>query len=139
MAGKNGGARPGAGATPLLTKPVLERLLLALDTSYFLETAAASIGITSKTLRRWIKRGEKATRYNLNGKYGIYAELYVRSGEVLAKKEGKFATMIAGHGERDWRALAHLLACMSPDKWGNLGDRLAKMEKQLNELLKGQQ
>ena len=83
MAGKNGGARPGAGRKPTGTKTKCYTVTLPIEEAELLEKHAAQCNMSvNKYLRELIRRG---------GQYQTesFDNLYVDSSDLMAAEEVK--------------------------------------------------
>jgi len=102
---------PGGRPTKL-TKKLHEEVVSYLRNGNYLETAAALAGLDVSTIRRWLKRGERAAS-------GPYAEFCtaVKSAESAAEAKSLMRIRMAGTSGV-WQADAWYLERKFPSKWG---------------------
>ncbi len=119
MAGRGKGAtrarrrvkQPGPGADTKLTPEVQEKICLQLRLGNFRETAAASAGVSSRTLRNWLKAAAE-------GKDPVYVK-FARELELAeAAGETRDVAKMAKAGGEDWRSIAWRLERRYPKRWG---------------------
>jgi len=102
---------PGPGADTKLTPEVQEKILLQLRLGNFRETAAAAAGVTSRTLRNWLKAAAL-------GKDKVYVE-FAKGLEIAeAAGESRDVARLAKAGGDDWRSIAWRLERRYPKRWG---------------------
>ena len=102
-----------------LTPEVHDRIVGAIRLGCYRETAAASAGIRSATLREWLKRGARAVAGG-KGKKGerIYVELLHAIEQAEAEAEVLDLAKITAAATNDWRAAAWKLARLHPERYG---------------------
>lgn len=119
MAGKGKGATrarrrikaPGRGPDTKLTPEVQEAICLQLRLGNFRETAAAAAGVSSRTLRNWIKAAAA-------GKDPVYVRFAKAMEEAEAIGETRDVAKMAKAGGEDWRSIAWRLERRFPKRWG---------------------
>jgi transposase len=104
-------AKPGAGRPSKLTPEVQEKILNAIRTGAFIETAAAAAGIHRDTFYEWMKRGEKAPS-------GMYREFKEQLDIAIAESETMCLALItAASASGVWQAAAWRLERRFPERW----------------------
>ncbi len=102
-----------------LTPEVHELIIKHVATGVSVETAAAAVGVTLATLRRWLIRGRDALMADeVPEGEQIFADLAHDIDGVLARFEIDELERIARHGDYDWRASAWKLEHIIPQKYG---------------------
>jgi len=102
-----------------LTPEVHELIVKHVATGVSVETAAAAVGITLATLRRWLIRGRDALMADeVPEGEQIFADLAHDIDGVLARWEVSELERIARHGDYDWRASGWLLEHRLPERYG---------------------
>lgn len=89
---------------PKLTPELMERITVLLRRGLYRETACATVGISSRTLRLWLRRGAEGGPHS--ARYRRFAEAIEKAE---AEAEGIAAAAIMKAGMDDWRALAWIL------------------------------
>jgi transposase len=84
-------------------------IVKAMAAGNYLETAAALGGVTAKTVRNWIRRGEARRREPL------YSEFAQSFSKAIAQAEIENVEAIRGDGS--WQARAWLLERRHPKRW----------------------
>jgi len=95
-----------------LTPDVHTLVVQLLGAGNYIETAAAAAGVSSSTMRDWLRRGARA-------RSGIYRELHEAVNKATAEAEAKDVIRIskaASSGE--WRAAAWKLERRYPERFG---------------------
>jgi len=97
-----------------LTTEVEERILQAIRSSNYPQTAAAFAGVHRSSYFRWMERGDPSGTAAADRRYRAF-----RAGveQAQAEAEVRDVTMIAKAGERDWRARAWSLERRHPERW----------------------
>lgn len=93
--------------TPRVKKAILTAIRLGLPYA----SAAAYAGIGIRTLRQWMRQGERGDAPEL-------ARFFQEMEEAQAKAEMYHMTNITGHAKQDWKASAWLLERRWPEKYG---------------------
>src|SRR4051794_5885846 len=93
-----------------LTDETASRILTALRTGCYMETAAAFAGIHKSTLHDWLKRGRSESK-------GRYREFSYSVEKALAESELRDLAVIARASERQWQASAWRLERRWPQRW----------------------
>jgi hypothetical protein len=104
------GRRPGARPS-LATDKLVRKLLGLIRVGLTFESAAAAVGITSRTLRRWRKLGadpESALTYR---------ELRAKVTEAVFMSEAALVENVSRQSRTDWRAGIALLERRFPERW----------------------
>lgn len=115
-----------------LTDEVMNQICLIARSGAFVETSAAYVGVSGKTLREWIKRGRMEIHRRESGvphppeRSGeeiandeMCAELVMRMDQALSECEVSALAMVGKAAQLgDWRAAAYLLERRWPDRWG---------------------
>lgn len=99
-----------------LTPDIQQRLIQAILSGNYLETAAAYAGIARSTLYSWLRRCARENN-------GPFHELSNAVKKALADAEVRDVTHIAKAGESEWQASAWRLERKFPDKWGRRDPR----------------
>lgn len=95
-----------------LNPDAAERIVNAVGVGATLDVAASVGGITYKTLRRWLDRGQKA-------KSGEYAAFYKTVTEAQARLTTKLLAIVDKAAQQgDWRAASWKLAHLYPEQFG---------------------
>ncbi len=101
-----------------LTPEVHDKIVGAVRLGCYRETAAASAGIRSATLRDWLKRGARAAASGRVSKADkIYVELLHAIEQAEAEAEVLDLAKITAAATNDWRAAAWKLARLYPDRY----------------------
>jgi hypothetical protein len=100
--------RPGRASK--LTADVAEKIITVVRAGNLRETAAAAGGITTNTMRNWLRRGASGE------------EPYASFSEALDIAEAEVETTTVGVIEKaakagDWKAAAYLLENRGPRRW----------------------
>ena len=78
----------------------------------YLETAAAAAGVSTSTMREWLRRGAREDD-------GIYADLADAVSKATAEAEAKDVIQISkAAAEGEWRAAAWKLERRYPERYG---------------------
>lgn len=94
----------GRTGTPKLTPELVERITVLLRRGLYRETACATVGISSRTLRHWLQRASEGGPHS--ARFRRFAEAIEKAE---AEAEGIAAAAIMKAGMEDWRALAWIL------------------------------
>ncbi len=127
----NQGTMP-AGRPTELTPELQAAFLDAVQVSRFIETAAASVGLSAGTIRDWVRKGKKWDG-TAGHEFARHAEFSTLLKMALATKEISCLKVIERAGESNWTAMAWLLERSAPERWGNVKAELARIEKRQNE------
>lgn len=120
-----------------LTPELTERVVDAILVGAYLETAAQAVGITPRTLYRWLERGDDAEAAALEhfdstdtpGLEDLYEHLdpaewaylefrhALKSAEAFAELE-LLRKVQGGHGRQPWTAYMTVLERKAPARWG---------------------
>ena len=110
-----------------LTEERTTRLVELLRGGHTRESACASVGINSLTLRRWLAAAD-------NGD-AVFIDFAKAVHEAEANIEQNAVTRILEHGDKDWRALAWWLEKRHPNRWGQGKVEAARIEAEREALL----
>jgi hypothetical protein len=115
-------------ATTKLTPEVERAICQAILAGNALEVAAAYAGITSRTVRRWRARGEKA-------KTGQFVRFVRALKKAQASAEVRNVAVIQEAATKTWQCAAWWLERKYPQRWA-LRDRreLARLADEIREL-----
>lgn len=97
-----------------LTPEVEEKILKAIRSDNYAETAARYAGVDRSTYFRWMERGNPAGIAPADSRYRTFR---ARVEQAQAEAEVHDVTIIAKAGERDWRARLELLKRRHPERW----------------------
>jgi transposase-like protein len=115
----------GSGAPTRLTPEISDRIVALVRRGSYRETACAAVGVSSRTLRRWLQRARDG---------GPHSQRYKRFAEAVdraeAEAESIAAAAIIQAGKEDWRALAWILERRGPQRWNPKHARKAATETQ---------
>jgi hypothetical protein len=103
-----------------LTPARHKRIVELLKQGHFRETVCAQVGITARTLRNWVARGEEG-----DPRWSQFAR-DVREAESNIEVDTVFRINLAG--EKDWKALAWFLEKRFPRHWGRHEAAMVKLE-----------
>lgn len=102
-----------------LTPEVLDLIVRHVATGAAVDTAAAAVGVTGPTLRKWLIRGRDALMADeIPESEAIFAELVHKVNGILARFEIEALERIGRHADYDWRAEAWLLEKKFPESYG---------------------
>lgn len=101
----------GPGADTKLTPEVRTKILESLRRGNFRETAAAAAGVSSRTLRNWLR----AAAAGVDPVYVSFAR-ELELAEAIG--ETKDVAKLARAGGEDWRSIAWRLERRYPKRWG---------------------
>lgn len=105
-----------------LTPEVRARVLQAIRTGCYVETAAAYAGISKQTLFNWLREGARGDPRAV--------EFHREFTEALARAELKELAIISKAAEKSWPAAAWILERRFPKRWGqNRDTELVKRKK----------
>lgn len=93
-----------------LTPEVKKRLLDAIRAGNYYETACTYAGITYRTFRNWMERGEQA-------KSGEFFQFFHEVTRAEAEAEVRLVAQWQAQAGQDWRAARDLLARRHPERW----------------------
>lgn len=93
----------------------------------FREMACAQVGITTQTLRNWLRRGVAGEEQ--------FAELLLNVEKAESTSEDLLVTGIQAAGKQDWRALAWILERLASQRWGYKAQAQVDVQKELNRIL----
>lgn len=111
---KQGEPAPKTGPPPKFTDPgwaenKAELLRLIREGNYF-ETAAAQVGLSSKTVRDWVRRGARGEE--------PYEEYSLEIRKAQAEAESLAVSRVVDAEVTDWRAAAWRLERQHAKRWG---------------------
>lgn len=96
-----------------LTDDVQERILKAVQTGNWLETASAFAGVDASTVRRWVAKGEAEDAEE------PYRSFCAAIKQARAEAEIRSVTLIQKAAQDGtWQAAAWYLERSYPDRWG---------------------
>lgn len=130
---------PKMGRPTKLTPRLQERILRAVRSGCYLETATAAVGIRMETLRAWLKRGARSD----GGMYRDFmlavqvamAQAEIRDLDRIDKAADPFTDADGKTSPGSWTAAAWRLERRHPERWA-LSPRIrAETERQMNVLL----
>ena len=108
----------------LISDERVDDIILSIECGAFLETAASSAGLCSRTVRGWRQKGVAAL-YEAEGnlrkvpaKNRAYAKFAQRIAKAEADVEHDTVRVISNHARGDWRAAAWLLERRNQRRWG---------------------
>lgn len=108
-----------------LNKDIESKIILALKTGAYIETAAAYAGISKATFYEWLRRGErekqrvnKNTRNKTRKRELPFVELSDAIKKALADAEIRDIMKIEQASKTQWQAAAWRLERRFPDRWG---------------------
>ncbi|HEY1064762.1 MAG TPA: hypothetical protein VGE52_01570 [Pirellulales bacterium] len=109
-----------------LTPEIVERIREVLPKVLYLETAAALIGVSRQTMRRWFNRGRKEQIRLAGGKSKpkaaeqIYLDFAIAYQRGQAEAESQASQAIQREAaDGQWRAAAWLLERRAPERWSD--------------------
>lgn len=94
----------------MLTDERREKILQLIRAGNYRETACAAVGIDSRTMRIWLKRGAKGEK--------PYASFCAAMEEAEASAEARHVLTLTSASKEDWRAAAWILSRKYSDRWG---------------------
>lgn len=115
-----------AGQPTILTPDLTKRFIRAFKRVWFLEPAAAAVGIPRCYLYRWIRNGEKAEKAQLEGREispqdQLFLEFCGAYRKAVFQLEAECIKGIRNAGRADpkyWAALSFLLERKFAERWG---------------------
>lgn len=107
---KNEAGRRGARPATQLTPEVHKRIVAMLRAGNYLETAASAAGITSKTLRIWLRWGKMGRE--------PFRQFATDVDVAVGESQALMVQQVRSWGQRDWRANGWLLERRFPDLFG---------------------
>ena len=100
------------GRVSKLTPETHALIVRLIGAGNYLETAAASAGVSSSTMREWLRRGAREED-------GIYAELADAVSKATGEAEAKDVIQISkAAADGEWRAAAWKLERRYPERFG---------------------
>jgi len=109
------------------TPEIGETICKILRRGNFREMACAQVGITSQTLRNWIRKG-------VAGEEPL--DQFVRDLEKAeAEAEDLLLMGIRKAGANDWKSFAWILERMASQRWGYKAQAQVDVQKELNRIL----
>lgn len=115
-----------------LSPRIIETFCLALKRSLYLETAAACVGVTLRTIQSWKKQG----RENPDTVYGEFLRAVEKT---LAEVETQHVQAMVVESELNWLCRAWLLERRFPQRWSSDRKRIRELEQRLKDIEKEQQ
>ncbi|MCA1811742.1 MAG: hypothetical protein LC623_06995 [Halobacteriales archaeon] len=102
--------------TSKLTKGTADAIVAALGQVPFVEVAAATAGVTSRTVRNWLRQGQADEEAD---KRTLAASFFRRVVQARAAVERDLALVIFRQATQggDWKAGAWVLSRIAPDRW----------------------
>ncbi len=130
-----------AGRPLELTPAVIERVKELLPRALYVETIAASLGISRECWRKWTLAGAKEQRRRERGKEpDVTRELhYLLVGTIqktLSAAEVDFLSVVQAAGTETWTALAWILERRFPERWATNRGELRALAKQIAAIAK---
>jgi hypothetical protein len=120
------------GRPPLATPELVASLVACIADGNFRETAAALVGISPRTLSRWMAKGKK----DPDGPYGhVYSAIVRAEGTA----EGGAVKRICDAGDAEGGSVDHLkwwLERKFPERWGRDRGEITRLKKRLADLEK---
>lgn len=120
-------AKKKRGQPTKLTDALQISYLAALQRCFFVETAAAMVGVTRQVVNLWLRDGKKA-------KSGIYFDFFSAVQKTLANKEADIVDIISASANEEWQAAAWLLERRFPERWSSVTRELAAAKRELEAL-----
>jgi len=114
-----------SGRHDLLTKEVQDKIIEAISTGGYIETAAAFAGVSKATLYAWMKRGNKEIKHRKEYGKGNKAETkYVQFLDAVQKAIAdnellSIRRLEKAANEGQWKVDQWFLERKHPDKWGS--------------------
>jgi hypothetical protein len=96
-----------------LTREIVDKIVRLVGVGNYMETAAATCGISKDTLYRWLKQGAR------QGK-GLARDLADGVYEATARCEAHDVAFMHKAAETDWRAAAWRMERRNPERWGRV-------------------
>ena len=97
-----------------LTPEVGDKIIALVRRGSHRDTACATVGVSSRTLRRWLRRASEGGPHSL--RYKRFAEAM---DKAEAEAEAITLSAIVHAGKEDWRALAWILERRGPQRWNS--------------------
>ena len=134
MAGKRHSAFQSSGhrGAPKLTDSLIEQLTARLKAGNFRETACASVGIASRTLRIWLRQAREDTAA---GKETRFTRLSAALDEAEGDAEHIAVQMARRAGKEDWRFWTWWLEHKCNKRWGYKAALSVTLERDRERLL----
>lgn len=115
-----------AGGRPTKLTPELQnRIATLIRAGNYVETAAASAGVSKNTIYDWLRRGArekqriaKNPRLRIIKKEAPFVEFSDVIEKAQADSESRDVALIAKAAEEQWQAAAWRLERKFPDRWG---------------------
>jgi transposase len=107
-----------AGRPSKLTAEREADLTLMLAHGVPVGVAAKSVGVSARTLRRWLAEGDLRERIA-----ELRAARQVEPDVSAAQREARLCVLLLRASENDWRASAWFLETRYPERWGLRGVR----------------
>lgn len=101
---------------PRLDSPQVQHLLAALESGCFLQTAAASAGLSERSVYRWLERGRAEDEQETHGDYWHIWHA-IETARFIAEDRA-LASIRTAIGSGSWRAAAWWLERAHPTRWG---------------------
>jgi hypothetical protein len=111
---KKRGRPPGTkrvGRPTKLNREVMTKIINAIRTGCYMETAAFYAGASKQSLYEWLKKGNR-------GECDLCVEFLDAVNKALADAELTDVDNIRKHAANDWRASAWRLERKNPQRWG---------------------
>jgi len=106
-----------------------ETICKILRRGNFREMACAQVGITSQTLRNWLRRGVGP------GAEEPFIQLVMDVERAEAEGEDLLITGIRRAGSTDWRALAWIAERLASQRWGYKAQAQVDVQKEIGRVL----
>ncbi|NMG09784.1 hypothetical protein [Brasilonema sp. UFV-L1] len=107
-------ARPGRPSK--LTEETKQKLLQAIKAGVGIENACYYAGVSHKTVREWVRRGEGTHERPTSNEFAEFAEELNRA---VVAAEITLSARIMTASTNDWRAAAWWLERQRPERWAN--------------------
>jgi hypothetical protein len=98
-----------------LTDELADLLLAKIASGAFLNVACESVGIASKSLEEWTRRGAADNEAGLDT---IFSRFWMRLHRARASHEIELARKVEEKTDEDWRAGAFVLERRYRERWG---------------------
>lgn len=101
---------------PSLDSPQVQHLLAALEAGNFVQTAAASAGLSERSVYRWLERGRAEDAAGTRGEYWQLWQA-IETARAIAQARA-LETVMAAAERGTWKAAAWWLERAHPREWG---------------------
>lgn len=106
-------------AEPKLTPEVHEAIVRQLQLNNYIETAAAVAGVTSRSVRNWMRRGRAAiVNRDRRPEEEVYASFARDVERAQGQAEARLLGTVTAATKDDWKAATWQLERKYPKRWG---------------------